>query len=148
MIFSSVSVVLPDRIPEVWQYCKALVQAAIDTSPMGADIENVYRNLLGGKLELIVCSREGQEVSAALVIRYWKEGGGFVAHIQAAGGRGLSEAIEEWEGVRSWLRRKGVHRIQLYCQVAQERLWKRMGFSTAFRVMWMHLDDSEKKCES
>lgn len=142
MVYSSVAVVLPGRLADVWSACGPLIEAAIGTSPLRRSIEDIHDKILSGQLELVVCFDERQDVQAAMVIRYTPHGEGFIAHIQAAGGTGLSKARTEWAQLLDWLQRKQVTRVQLYCQAPQERLWRRMGFSTAYRVMWHELGKS------
>jgi hypothetical protein len=143
VIYSSVAVVLAHRVPELWAQCKPLIQSAISTSPIRSDIEQILDQLVQGKLELLVGFDHAAAVQAVLVVRYRPEGDGFVAHIQAAAGRGVSLAREEWGDVLRWLESKKVRRVQLHCQVPQERLWRRMGFETAYRVMWLEMPGRE-----
>ena len=84
-------------------------------------------------------------VQAVLVLRYQPERDGFIVHIQAAAGRGLLSARDEWAELLRWLCTKKVKRIQLHCQAAQERLWRRMGFETAYRVMWFEMPAQGEK---
>jgi hypothetical protein len=135
MIFSAVSVVLPAQIPDVWPVCKPLIESALATAPVPTNIDDIHSKLLAGRLELLVCLGEHKNIQAVLVLRYWPDGDGFVAHIQAAAGSGVSSAKQEWIALLAWLVRKRVRRVQLYCQAPQERLWRRMGFQTTYRVM-------------
>ncbi|QIM52496.1 hypothetical protein [Hydrogenophaga crocea] len=145
MKFSSVAVVLAHRVPELWAQCRPLIQSAIATSPDRGNVDRIYDQLLMGERELLVGLDSLGAVQAVLVLRYQPERDGFIVHIQAAAGRGLLSARDEWAELLRWLCTKKVKRIQLHCQAAQERLWRRMGFETAYRVMWFEMPAQGEK---
>jgi len=134
-VFKSVELLTGERLTEAWSECSPLLQRALDTSPIPRSAEDCLVLIRNHRLDLLVGYLADRKVAAILLVGYFQEKSGTVAHIQAAAGPNISRALVEWGDVVAWLKAKGVYRVQLFCQPAQERLWRMLGFTTVYRVM-------------
>lgn len=125
----------PSDVKNFWPRCMSYIAQGLAPSQGEVDLRHVQEAAEKGAIQLIAAIGGNEQVCGALVVEFIQFPNYQVAHIISVGGKGMIFAEEGWAHIRTWLSQRGVKKIQGLCLPAQARLWRRLGFSEAYRLV-------------
>jgi hypothetical protein len=125
---------VPD-LPHYLEKCRAFLPRGLAAGQVEMDSAHIQELLERERAWLIAGEDLQGNVFGCLVVQFIPLAHYTVAHVLTVGGLGIVNCDEHWESVKAWMRQKGAHKIQGVCNRAQARLWRQMGFRSAYEVI-------------
>lgn len=124
-----------DKLDALWPQCSGFIQAGLAMGEGEIDLSQVRQSIVLGNAELVVGFSQDHTVLGAMVIQFVNFANFRVANVLSIGGSSIVASKAHWEQVKAWLKQSGASKVQGFCQPAQARLWRRMGFTQRYAVV-------------
>ncbi len=124
-----------DKLDAVWPHCVSFIEAGLALGEGEIDISQVRQLIVQGNAELVVGFDKNQLLRGAMVIQFVNFANFRVANVLSIGGSSIVASQVHWEQLKAWLKLSGASKVQGFCQPAQVRLWRRIGFTQRYAVI-------------
>lgn len=130
-----VEAIRADRLDAIWPKCTQFIEAGLALSEGEINLSQIRQSIVLGNFELLACLDFNGSVVGALVIQFINFANFRVANVLSIGGTRIVESESHWVEIKRWLKQRGASKVQGFCQPAQARLWRRMGFTQRYAVV-------------
>jgi hypothetical protein len=124
-----------ERLDAIWPTCSHFLAAGLAMGEGEMDLSQLRQSIVLGNVELLVGLDTQSEVVGAMALQFINFANFRVANVLTIGGTSIVASKLHWEQVKQWLKQRGASKVQGFCQPAQARLWRRMGFTQSYAVV-------------